>query len=43
MRPENLGQDGLYQILDAPDLDHDGIRDLVTTSFFLGRLPDDQS
>ena len=25
------------QILDAPDLDHDGIRDLVATSFFLGR------
>ena len=25
------------QILDAPDLDHDGVRDLVTTSFFMGR------
>jgi hypothetical protein len=37
MRPENLGQDGLLQILDAPDLDHDGIRDLITSSFFLGR------
>ena len=37
MRPENNGQDGLLQILDAPDLDHDGVRDLITTSFFLGR------
>ena len=35
--PENQGQDGLLQILDAPDLDHDGVRDLVTSSFFLGR------
>ncbi len=37
MRPESKGTDGLLQILDAPDLDHDGVRDLVTTSFFLGR------
>ncbi len=37
MRPETKGADGLLQILDAPDLDHDGVRDLVTTSFFLGR------
>ncbi len=39
MRPETKGADGLLQVLDAPDLDHDGIRDLVTTSFFLGRYP----
>ena len=39
MRPETKGGDGLLQILDAPDLDHDGVRDLVTTSFFLGRYP----
>jgi hypothetical protein len=37
MRPETKGQDGLLQIRDAPDLDHDGVRDLITTSFFLGR------
>ena len=37
MRPENNGQDGLLQVLDAPDLDHDGVRDLITSSFFLGR------
>ncbi len=37
MRPENKGDDGLLQIFDAPDIDHDGVRDLVTTSFFLGR------
>ena len=35
--PENKGDDGLIQVLDAPDIDHDGVRDLVTTSFFLGR------
>ncbi len=39
MRPETQGGDGLIQALDAPDLDHDGVRDLVTTSFFLGRYP----
>ncbi len=37
MRPETRGDDGLVQVLDAPDLDHDGVRDLVTLSFFLGR------
>lgn len=37
MRPETKGQDGLLHILDAPDLDHDGVRDLVMISFFLGR------
>ncbi len=39
MRPETKGGDGLIEVLDAPDLDHDGVRDLVTTSFFLGRYP----
>ena len=37
MRPETKGQDGLLHILEAPDLDHDGVRDLVMISFFLGR------
>jgi PQQ-like domain len=39
MRPETKGDDGLVRILDAPDLDHDGVRDLITTSLFLGRYP----
>ncbi len=39
MRPETIGGDGIVQILDAPDLDHDGVRDLVATSYFLGRYP----
>jgi hypothetical protein len=37
MRPETKGQDGILHILDGPDLDHDGVRDLVMISFFLGR------
>jgi hypothetical protein len=37
MRPENKGTDGLTEIVLAPDLDHDGVRDLITSSFFLGR------
>ncbi len=39
MRPETQGGDGLVEILDAPDLDGDGVRDLVATSLFLGRSP----
>ena len=39
MRPATRGGDGLYEIIEAPDLDRDGVRDLVTTSFFLGRNP----
>ncbi len=39
MRPETLGGDGLVEVLGAPDLDGDGVRDLVATSFFLGRSP----
>ncbi len=39
MRPQTRGSDGLIGIVDAPDLDRDGVRDLVTTSFFLGRNP----
>ena len=39
MRPETKAGDGLIQVLDAPYLDQDGVRDLITTSFFLGRYP----
>ena len=39
MRPETRGGDGLHPgpRRASHDLDHDGVRDLVTTSFFLGR------
>ena len=39
MRPDTKGQDGLLDVVDAPDLDGDGTRDLVATSIFLGRTP----
>jgi hypothetical protein len=39
MRPVTKGADGLLHIVDAPDLDHDGVRDLVALSIFIGRLP----
>jgi outer membrane protein assembly factor BamB len=39
MRPETKGDDGLLHIIEAPDLDRDGVHDLVTASFFLGREP----
>ncbi len=39
MCPRTKGADGLYQVARAPDLDHDGVSDLVTTSIFLGRYP----
>ncbi len=39
MRPDTKADDGLLHIVDAPDLDRDGFRDLVTTSIFIGRQP----
>jgi hypothetical protein len=39
MRPQTRGDDGLSHIIEAPDLDRDGVRDLVTASLFLGREP----
>ena len=37
MRRRTRAHDGLVQVVDGPDLDDDGVRDLVATSFFLGR------
>ena len=39
MRPETKAEDGLDGILDAPDLDGDGVGELVTISRFDGRNP----
>jgi hypothetical protein len=39
MRPETKAQDGLDRILDAPDLDGDGVPELVAVSRFDGRNP----
>ncbi len=39
MRPVTVAADGLVQIVEAPDLDGDGYRDLVALSAFLGRQP----
>ena len=39
MRPETKAEDGLNRILAAPDLDGDGVRDLVALSRFVGRKP----
>ena len=39
MQPETKADDGLVQILDLPDLDGDGSRDMVTVSVFEGRSP----
>ena len=39
MRPETKAEDGLERILDAPDLDGDGVRELVAVSRFNGRQP----
>jgi outer membrane protein assembly factor BamB len=39
MRPQTAGKDGVAQIMAAPDLDGDGMRDLVTVSLFDGRNP----
>ena len=39
MRPDNKAEDGLANVVAAPDLDRDGVLDLVTTSRFIGRDP----
>jgi hypothetical protein len=39
MRPETKAEDGLDGILEAPDLDGDGVGELVTVSRFDGRNP----
>jgi hypothetical protein len=39
MRPETKAPDGLDRILEAPDLDGDGVRELVAVSRFDGRNP----
>jgi tRNA A-37 threonylcarbamoyl transferase component Bud32/outer membrane protein assembly factor BamB len=39
MQPQTKADDGLVQILDVPDLDGDGSRDIVTVSVFEGRDP----
>jgi hypothetical protein len=39
MRPMTKADDGLIHIVEAPDLDRDGVRDLVATSMFIGRQP----
>ncbi len=39
MRPENSVGDGLAALIEAPDLDGDGTRDLVAVSRYAGRHP----
>jgi len=39
MRPETKAEDGLNHVLEAPDLDGDGVRDLIAVSGFDGRNP----
>jgi hypothetical protein len=39
MRPDSIGDDGVIHIIDGPDLDRDGTRDVVTASIFIGRRP----
>jgi hypothetical protein len=39
MRPENKAEDGLRRLADGPDLDGDGVRELVAVSIFKGRNP----
>ncbi len=39
MRPDTIGVDGVLGAIEAPDLDGDGARDLVTASIFVGRHP----
>jgi len=43
MRPVTKAEDGLEHVMDAPDLDHDGFRDVVTVSVFIGRDPSTSS
>ena len=37
MRPQTAGKDGVAQIMASPDLDGDGMRDLVAVSLFDGK------
>ncbi len=39
MRPQTAGKDGVAQMIAAPDLDGDGMSDVVTVSLFDGRNP----
>ena len=39
MRPDTNSNDGLTDVIAAPDLDGDGTRDLVTVSLFEGKNP----
>jgi FG-GAP-like repeat len=39
MRPETKAKDGVDRVVDAPDLDGDGICELVAVSRFDGRIP----
>ena len=39
MRPENSVGDGLSHLIQAPDLDGDGVRDVVAVSRYAGRHP----
>ena len=39
MRPQTAGKDGVAQIIAAPDLDGDGMGDVVSVSLFDGRNP----
>ena len=39
MRPETKAQDGLERVIDAPDLDGDGVHELLALSRFDGRDP----
>ncbi len=39
MRPDTVAVDGVFGAVEAPDLDGDGARDVVTASVFLGRHP----
>jgi hypothetical protein len=39
MHPQTRVEDGVIALIEAPDLDRDGVRDLVATSHFFGRQP----
>ncbi len=39
MRPETKAEDGLERVIDAPDLDGDGVHELIAVSRFDGREP----
>ena len=39
MRPETKAEDGLNHVLESPDIDGDGVRELIAVSWFDGRNP----